>query len=643
MGIDITWYWRRLRMMSVREVLAMRLCRTLRDRFAPPSLTAPRGVSLAIEPIDRGTAEQFAERFPHAAERVTESAEMVLQNTLRLFDREYALGEPIDWERDYRTGKRWPSLPVGRLNYRDTAAGDPKDVWELNRHQFLPVLGQAYLLTGREEFARKAVDLILSWIVQCPPLQGINWTSGIELAIRQISWLWTLRCIAGCEVLSDDARSRIRDSLYAQTRHIAGHLSLYSSANNHLIAELAALAVVGQHLGQSSWMETATRLLNEQIGVQIYADGVGAEQSTAYQAHTMEFYGLAMLALTAGGYEVAASVSARLAKGGQFLAALLDGDGALPCIGDSDSGHVLTLTDRYDGCRSLLNLTAHLTHDDTLIQRDVAADEKTFWLIGSDAFDRQVARTPSSPPERALAYPQGGYYILDGDLAGHRVRALFDCGPVGLSPMAGHGHADALSVLLYVDGVAVLIDPGTFTYFRDKRLRNYFRGTSAHSTVRIDGRDQTVYGGAFIAVQQARSECLDSRKGKCVTGRSLGYTRLADPVTHTRTLAFMPEQRALQIEDRIKCAGEHELEQFFHFEKRLSPQLADRRRCLAQLTTGEMVFQLDERVMPRLVRGDDTLPLGWTSSVYGAKEPTTTLVATTTVHGDATLLTKVFF
>ena len=75
----------------------------------------------------------------------------------------------------------------------------------------------------------------------------------------------------------------------AQTAYIARHLSLYSSANNHLMAELSALTVIGDALGRPRWCRRAARLLDRYVGSQIHPNGVGAEQSPAYLAHAMEF------------------------------------------------------------------------------------------------------------------------------------------------------------------------------------------------------------------------------------------------------------------------------------------------------------------------------------------------------------------
>jgi hypothetical protein len=71
---------------------------------------------------------------------------------------------------------------------------------------------------------------------------------------------------------------------------------------------------------------------------------------------------------------------------------------------------------------------------------------------------------------------------------------FIDAGPQG-ALTAGHGHADALSIQLITAGRPVLIDPGTYCYVCPER--NRFRGTAAHNTLQVDGRDQAQTDGPF--------------------------------------------------------------------------------------------------------------------------------------------------
>jgi hypothetical protein len=639
---DLSWYSHRLRKMSIREILAMRLCRTVRDYFFPFRLLPKNGIQLDVSFFDPAIVQIFFRRFPKIAKHTLNEAESIYQNCIQLFENIYSFEDHIVWEKDFITGRKWPSIPVGRFNYRSATAGDPKYIWELNRHQFLIILGKAYFLSGDERFARKAVELILSWIEQCPPRMGINWSSCIELAIRQLSWVWTLRFLENYPDLTHSTLNRIRDSLYYQTKYILTHLSMYSSANNHLISELMALVIIGHHLRQDSWVKIAQRLFDKYFNEQFHIDGVGTEQSPSYQAHTMEYTLLMILKLRECGKESSEKILKHLQRGAGFLAKILDQHGHIPQIGDGDSGRVLPLGDRYSEYKSLINLTAYLTEANYLIQPDVTADEKTFWLVGPEAFDRLVAKAGSERIFLPCAFPEGGYYVLERQINHSHVKVIFDCGPLALKPMAGHGHADALSFVLYVNGLPFLIDPGTYIYFKDAFWRDYFRGTSAHNTVRIDGQDQSVFGGLFLSIKQAESNCEAWEEGKCVSGVCKGYQRLKPPVIHKRMLTFMGEAGTiLRIEDWLKTSGKHDIEQFFHFAPKCFVEDLGKRTYIANCENTEITLKVDARVSSRLVRGDESTPLGWYSSAYGSKELTTTLLSQTHIQGTRLLITDI--
>ena len=92
-------------------------------------------------------------------------------------------------------------------------------------------------------------------------------------------------------------------------------------------------------------------------------------------------------------------------------------------------------------------------------------------------------RSPLPPTAGSVALTSAGIYAMTGA----RSQLFIDAGQHGAFS-GGHGHADALSIQLVTDGRRVLIDPGTFCYVCPERDR--FRGTAAHNTLQVDGRDQ---------------------------------------------------------------------------------------------------------------------------------------------------------
>src|SRR5438105_1305534 len=186
-------------------------------------------------------------------------------------------------------------------------------------------------------------------------------------------------------------------------------------------------------------------------------------------------------------------------------------------------------------------------------------DDKARWLLGRDAqaqYDALDTETTRLPLRQT--FPEGGYYILGAEFdSAAEVRAVVDAGPLGYTSIAAHGHADALSFTLSVGGREFLIDPGTYAYHTQKRWRQYFRGTSAHNTLRIDGRDQSEQGGNFLWLKKARAGCglwLSSAEKDSFEGWHDGYMQLEDPVKHRRLIELDKGTRRLLIEDTLEMA-----------------------------------------------------------------------------------------
>jgi hypothetical protein len=75
-----------------------------------------------------------------------------------------ALGKHPKWNVDFTSGDEWPSIPLETSQCIRFDRSDVKVPYELSRLQFLPVLGKAHILTGRETYRQKAKDLLSHWI-----------------------------------------------------------------------------------------------------------------------------------------------------------------------------------------------------------------------------------------------------------------------------------------------------------------------------------------------------------------------------------------------------------------------------------------------------------------------------------------------
>lgn len=597
-----------------------------------------------LSPLPRGF-----EVAPHTA-----AADRILAGTFRVFAmHEAGIGFPPRWNRDPASGIE-VGLAFGKsIDYRDERrVGNIKYLWEPNRHLELVTLAQAWHLTGETRYAQGCRALLDSWLEQCPYPRGVNWISSLELAIRLVNWAfaWQLLGGQGSPLFAGSEGAaferRWMESVYRHCHFVSGHPSLHSSANNHLLGELFGLQVAALTWPfwreSASWADTARREFEREALKQNAADGVNHEQAIWYHHEVADMMLIAGLVGRANGREFSDEYWQRWEAMLEFIASLMDVAGKVPQIGDADDAVMVRFSpDRaLNVYRSLLATGAVLRGRCDFKAKAGVFDAKSRWLLGDDAaarFDalRATGEIAAASPRRA--FPEGGYYILGSDFDTSReVRIVADAAPLGFLSIAAHGHADALSFTLSAAGREILIDPGTYAYHTDEEWRNYFKGTSAHNTLRVDGMDQSVSGGKFLWIRHANATCErfeTTDEADVFVGSHDGYRRLRDPVTHRRELIYRARERALVVVDSLSAQLPHRIELFWHFGE----------ECEVALEQGGITIRNHDvkallrgpgGLRPRVARGQEGPPLGWISREFDAKEPCITLVLEGEITGD---------
>jgi hypothetical protein len=459
------------------------------------------------------------------------------------------------WFHDPVTGRAWPGAetPGFDIDVRATGEkiGDVKFVWEPNRLQFLHPLAAALAATGDPALRQMALAALDGWAAANPPYRGVNWVSGLELALRLLSIALVVTA-ADPATLRIEERALIRRLVLAHARFLAAFPSLFSSANNHRIAEGLGLFVAGALVPDlpeaPGWLAQGRRVLETEAVRQILADGVGAEQSPTDQAFSMEMLALAVRLADDLGAPLDPAVSDRLARGAEFLAWLTDQNGHAPAIGDDDEGRVIAQPPdrepRY--VASIVAAVAGLTG-----RADLAPAARDPHLR-----DAMFDSPPAAPRARSgLRISElGGISIARETIAGRGVHLVFDHGPLGLLPLAAHGHADALALWLTVDGEPVFVDAGTYLYFSGGATRTGLRESLAHNTLAIDGASHSRASTAFGWAQAASAELVAAGRGPdwWVLGGHDGY-RKRFGVRHLRQVRRTPTGYA--IRDRLDGAG----------------------------------------------------------------------------------------
>jgi hypothetical protein len=566
------------------------------------------------------------------------------------------LNFPPHWNQDPKTGQQAP-LDFGlTLNYRNKQiVGNIKYLWEINRHLELVTLAQAWHLSGEAKYIEGARTLLNSWLDQCPYARGPNWTSSLEHAVRIANWSFAWHLLKGdSSLLFKDEKGQVfkqrwLQSIYKHCHFIHRHFSRHSSANNHLLGEYMGLflgAVTWPFWKECAyWLEESKQGLEEETRKQIAPDGVNREQAIWYQHEVADMMLLCGLVGKASGIEFSHEYWRRLELMLGFIASVMDAAGNVPMIGDSDDAMMVRFSPLKDFhvYRSLLATGAVLFNRSSFKVKAGHFDDKSRWLLGDaavESFNALSADSTDLPVHHAFSH--GGYYILGENFeAPNEVRIVVDSGPLGYLSIAAHGHADALSVCLSAGGKEFLIDPGTYAYHTETEWRNYFRGTSAHNTVRIDDQDQSVIGGNFLWLAKASAICerwQKDSKGDLFCGSHDGYCRLADPVHHQRCVRFLKNKNRAEITDSLECKGEHRVERFWHFSERCRVQ-EEGNGLVAENDGWRLRLEILDSGEITVVRSDVNRPLGWVSRRFDTKHPTTTAFFTNFIKGTTILHT----
>ena len=506
--------------------------------------------------------------------RVLAAAERASDNVVDLLGSgDVHLGDRIDWHRDYKSGFVWPRGYFATLRYGHPAdRSDVKFPWELSRLQWMIPLGQAFLLTGDEKFARKARDLIESWLDANPHAASINWSCTMEVALRIVSLSWLFHAFNGADAWRDTAfRGELLRALYLHADFTARHLEKSDINGNHYTADAAGLVYAGLFFGNraagKSWLECGWTILQDELPRQVYADGVDFEASIPYHRLVQELFLYPALYARLHGVEIPAQYRERLLLMARYTAAYVRPDGTVPLIGDADDARTLPLgSQAINDHRYLLGISGVAFDDAELKMQFQGSRSEIFWLFGPAAAVALSGTTPRQVIPTSMAFPVGGSYVMR-NVSDH---VFATCAPLGLAGRGGHSHNDSLSIDVMLAGAHLFGDCGAYVYTADYVERNRFRSTAYHNTPRVDGEEMNRYvsptylwGLQNDARPDVREVSFSSHQDRLVLAHT-GYQRLTSPVTPVRTLTLCHATHELRIEDVFEGDGEHQVEVPLH-------------------------------------------------------------------------------
>ncbi len=385
-----------------------------------------------------------------AEETRPEKLDAILDNVFTFNGETHVLPEPMNWLDNPSADVEWHIL--------------------LHKGYYLVGLAERFARSGERRHVDAWMHLIDGWMQQVPP----GFIAADVTGRRVQNWIYSYyRAVSTCPHAGVDPafHRRMLAALAVQVDYLCDNLT---PKRNHRTLELVAIflaSVVFPEMRRAAfWREFALTRLIENIDTDLLPDGVQIELSTDYhQLVTKNNLNVRRLAAL-NDIPFPAEADAALNRALNFCLHSHKPDGAIPSFSDGDAR----------GFQEVLRLGAQLYDRDDL--RYVASG-------GGEG----------TPPAECVAhFPDAGYTLVrdrwgtPGRLDTDAHFLCFDCGPLG---EGNHGHFDALSIELAANGRSLVVDPGRYTYSEAGPInwRIHFRGTAAHNTVCVDGRNQTRY------------------------------------------------------------------------------------------------------------------------------------------------------
>ena len=303
----------------------------------------------------------------------------------------YFYGDDIDW-------RYWP-------------VKDNELRWQLHRHYWFIPLAKCYYTTGDAKYIDAWMDQYTDWVKK-NPLDGVErlkaaGASAAEIAAEKenIRFAWRpmeagrrlqdLLTEFALTIHSPRFTPRFLNLFLRTYRQHADHiLHNYSKQGNHLLFEAQRMLFAGIYFPEfreaQEWRRSGIEILNREIGVQVYPDGMQFELDFGYHIAAIDIFLKALGMARANGYEgeFPASYIETVGKMTAVTWNLLFPDWSNPMFGDTKS------------------------HDKSSLQRQFRSWSKVFPGDKQLQWFATEGRKGALPDYTSQQFPESGFYVL---------------------------------------------------------------------------------------------------------------------------------------------------------------------------------------------------------------------------------------
>lgn len=611
----LRWYYRRLKLMSFNEVLFFRIPQFIQTRIKGHFQSSANNNALSLNKnfsgpqYDREETKNLFNSFP-------------FHDSYKVFTEEISILNFNKWREDVSTGIISPIAYYGRIERQNyDVNGDVKFISEVSRMEFLPFLAFKYVECEEELYLVRIEEVLKDWSGQNPYLRSINWTSGIEVGIRAVNLIYTHHVLNYFQKLPKNINRLIVDIVSDSYQFLKNHLSLFSSANNHLMAELMGLIVIGSYFEiREKELDKWKTMFFEQIEKQINDDGVNMELCTRYHAEVADQILIGLTFLNNAGNNVPFEVWKKFKKMFEFTEHV-DYLGNETIFGDNDEGSVINpfFVKNFSLYRSQLQTSNFLF--ETKYKSDGKIDFRNYLIFGS-----QYSVQKFDLPENDELFKESGYCFFYDHSA--KAKLSFDCGNIGDEISAAHGHSDIFHFNFELGGLPFIVDSGTYQYHsKYEKWRDYFRGVTAHNTISINNKNHAFNNGRMSWINRPKTQVMDAALNKTESFcRATTNAFKSEKVVLTREIKFQKSQNKIIVKDFVDAENTSSYQLFFylHFHPNT---LINKKGTVVKLERENREVKIINNYFKKalLLSGEKFLPLGWYSKEFNRKKEANSL------------------
>ncbi|WP_313238097.1 alginate lyase family protein [Sporosarcina ureae] len=401
-------------------------------------------------------------------------------------------------------------------------------LWRYNLHYFeyLFKLSHSFLKEDKQiKYYEKFKEMVINWIDNNPYAYGDGWHP-YTISLRLTNWISTYKVFEVMIKTDKDFKEVIEASLYLQYQYLQKNLEK-DVLGNHYFENIKGLIIGSVFFNEKKVKVRFEKELLKQLKEQILEDGMHFELSPMY--HKIILEDLIKITYWLKDEEIAEILTFYLQKMINVTYSFEEDFGKTPAFNDSADGiskHYQTLID------------ACYIH---------------FGLIPIEKSDFEIS----------------GFYIIK-DL---NKKIIFDTGEICPTYLPAHGHCDALSFELSLNGSPLIVNSGTYQY-EGGYWRDYFRSTKAHNTITISDKEQSQCWGSFRVakrIKQVTRSRFEYDNIQFYAGSYVSY----NGHLHKRYIGYIDEDTIIVI-DYVNSDPTDDAKSYLHFTPEAEVQISEK-------------------------------------------------------------------